>query len=367
MKKLVFTLMIISLVSRGKAQEPIDRATDRPTVTEEMESGTLYGEMPSDTLDISFRDNYGYTNYDHTGERQKAGQPTNVTKEDETVFSDSAGEKSPAEEPRTVAEEETAADGNKPKNFREYIAKSQDKSDKPKQPNQEEEEKTTIRDVVKKWNSNRKMFKGHWVGFGGGFSNYLASDLTLTMPAEIDYMTLNSGKSFNYHLNFTQLSVGLTRHIGFVTGLGLSWDNFRFEGQNNIQKNEGAPNSEFLFADPANNSMIKKSTLNVAYLQLPVMFEIQIPAGWSILNFSAGPFGAIKVGSWSKIVMKGGEVFKNDSDFNFNMLMAGATARIGFGYFQAYANYYMTPLFLENKAPGGENLYVFDVGLAISF
>ena len=367
MKKLVFTLIIAALALQGKAQEPTYRATDRPTVAEEMESGTLYREMPSDTLDISFRDNYGYTNYDHTGERQEAGQLTNVIKENETWLSDNAGEKSSAEEPRTVFEEETAADDNKPKNFREYITKSPDKSDKPNQPDQEEEEKTTIRDVVKKWNSNRKMFKGHWVGFGGGFSNYLASDLTLTMPAEIDYMTLNSGKSFNYHLNFTQLSVGLTRHIGFVTGLGLSWDNFRFEGQNNIQKNEGAPNSEFLFSDPANNNMIKKSTLNVAYLQLPVMFEIQIPAGWSTLNFSAGPFGAIKIGSWSKIVMKGGEVFKNDSDFNFNMLMAGATARIGFEYFQAYANYYVTPLFLENKAPGGENLYVFDVGLAISF
>ena len=60
--------------------------------------------------------------------------------------------------------------------------------------------------------------------------------------------------------------------------------------------------------------------------------------------------------------MKGGGI-QNDSDFNFNMLIGRHQDRTG--YFQAYANYYVTP-FLENKAPGGEN-YVFDVGLAISF
>ena len=34
------------------------------------------------------------------------------------------------------------------------------------------------------------MFKGHWVGFGEVFQ-IIRSDLTLTMPAEID-MTLNT-------------------------------------------------------------------------------------------------------------------------------------------------------------------------------
>jgi hypothetical protein len=354
MKKLVFTLMIVALVLQGTAQG----STDRLTVLEEMESGILPKGMMGDTLDISFRDNYGYTSYNYTRGAQETEQPVALTKEYEITFSDNNEKEPPAEEPLIVVEEKVVSfNENEPENSREYIIKYQD----------QEEEKTTFRNVVDDWNSNRKRFKGHWVGFGGGFSNYFTSDMMLTMPSEIDYMTLNSGKSFNYQLNFTQLSVGLTRHIGFVTGLGLSWDNFRFEGQNNVQKNEGAPNSVFLFEDPADNSMIKKSTLNVAYLQLPVMLEIQIPAGWSTLNFSAGPFGAVKVGSWSKIVMEGGDKFKNDSDFNFNMLMVGATARIGFEDFQAYANYYLTPLFLENKTPGGENLYVFDVGLAVSF
>ena len=58
------------------------------------------------------------------------------------------------------------------------------------------------------------------------------------MPDDIDYMTLHSSKSTNFNMNFTQLSLGLTRHIGFVTGLGLNWNNYRFDGNNNIIKGD---------------------------------------------------------------------------------------------------------------------------------
>ena len=329
MKKLGLTLMIVALVLQGTAQG----STDRLSVLEEMESNSMPEGMMGDTLDISYRDNYGYTAYNETKTAPITEEPVNV-EENDIVHSDNR----------------LSYNGS-------YRYEYQD----------QEEEKTTFGDVIEDWNNNRKKFKGHWVGFGGGFSNYITGDNLFTMPSEIDYMTLNSGKSFNYQLNFTQLSVGLTRHIGFVTGLGLSWDNFRFEGQNNIQKNEGTPNSEFYFEDPVDNSMIKKSTLNVVYLQLPVLLELQVPAGWNTLNLSAGPFGAVKVGSWSKIVLEGGDKFKNDSDFNFNMLMVGATVRLGFEDFQAYANYYLTPLFISDKTPEGVDLYTFDVGLAISF
>ncbi len=330
MKKLGLTLMIAALVLQGMAQG----SANRLSVLEEMESNRLPEGMMGDTLDISYRDSYQYTAYSYTSATPMSEEPVTVTEEKEISFYN----------------DEPVYSGN-------YRYEYQ----------YQEEDRTSFGDVISEWNSNRKKFKGHWVGFGGGFSNYITGDMQYTMPAPIEYMTLNSGKSFNYHLNFTQLSVGLTRHVGFVTGLGVSWDNFRFEGQNNIQKNEGAPNSAFYFDDPADNNMIKKSTLNVVYLNLPVLLEIQFPAGWNTLNLSAGPFGAVKIGSWSKIVLEGGDKFKNDSDFNFNMLMAGATVRLGFEDIQAYANYYLTPLFLTDKTPGGIDLYTFDVGLSISF
>ena len=79
-------------------------------------------------------------------------------------------------------------------------------------------------------------FRGHWSGLELGFNNWVTSDKSQALPSDIDYMTLNSGKSSNFNLNFTQLSIGITRHIGFVTGLGLNWNNYRFEGNNNIMR-----------------------------------------------------------------------------------------------------------------------------------
>ena len=82
----------------------------------------------------------------------------------------------------------------------------------------------------------RSRFRGHWSGIELGLNNFTTSRTDLAMPADIDYMTLHSSKSTNFNINFTQLSLGLGRHIGFVTGLGLNWNNYRFDGNNNIIK-----------------------------------------------------------------------------------------------------------------------------------
>lgn len=62
-------------------------------------------------------------------------------------------------------------------------------------------------------------FKGHWTGVELGFNNYIISEKDLVLPAEIDYMTLHSGKSINFNLNFSQLSLGIVRIVQKVTAL----------------------------------------------------------------------------------------------------------------------------------------------------
>jgi hypothetical protein len=93
--------------------------------------------------------------------------------------------------------------------------------------NQEDKEHAEIR--------HRNRFKGHWSGIELGFNNYLTSDRSLVLPADIEYMSINSSKSINFNLNFSQLSIGLTQHIGFVTGLGVNFNNYKFDGNNNIK------------------------------------------------------------------------------------------------------------------------------------
>lgn len=208
----------------------------------------------------------------------------------------------------------------------------------------------------------RSRFRGHWAGVDFGFNNYLTSDNSFTLPASIDYMTLHSGKSMNFNLNFAQLSLGFTRHFGIVTGLGFNWNNYRFDGNNNIRK---GTNDVIEMFDPGVS--LKKSKLATFYLNLPLLLEVQIPADHNQINIAAGPIGGVKLSSHSKMVFEDGDKIKSDDDFSLLMLRYGGTARVGFGNLQIYGTYYLTPLFKSGKSPAGVELYPFEIGIAFTF
>jgi len=211
-------------------------------------------------------------------------------------------------------------------------------------------------------NRRRNRFKGHWSGVEFGFNNYLTSEKSNVMPDDIDYMSLHSSKASNFNINFSQLSLGMTRRIGFVTGLGFNWNNYRFDGNNNIFK---GTNGIVEMLDPGAN--LEKSKLTTIYLTLPLMLELQLPVDNNSINLAAGPIGAVKLASHSKMVYEDGQKVKSNSDFSLNMLRYGATARVGYGNFQLYGTYYMTPMFKSGKGPGGYDLYPFELGVAFTF
>ena len=209
----------------------------------------------------------------------------------------------------------------------------------------------------------RNRFKGHWSGVELGFNNYLTSDKSFVLPDEIDYMSIHSGKSMNFNINFSQLSIGLTRYIGFVTGLGLNWNNYKFDGNNNILKGD---NGIIEVLDPG--APLKKSKLTTLYLDLPFMLEVQLPVNNNQLNLAAGPIGAIKIGSHTKMIYQDtGQKVKSNGDFSLNILRYGATARAGYENFQIYGTYYMNPMFSKGKSPGAYNLYPFEIGISFTF
>jgi hypothetical protein len=209
---------------------------------------------------------------------------------------------------------------------------------------------------------NRSRFKGHWSGFEFGFNNYLTADNSLTLPDDIYYMSLHSSKSNSFNLNFVQNSFGFARRFGIVTGLGINWNNYRFDGNNNILKGINGIVEEL---DPG--APLEKSKLTTVYMTMPVMLELQIPADNNHINIAAGFIGAIKLGSHTKMVFEDGDKVKSNGDFSLNLLRYGPTARIGFENWQIYATYYMTPLFKEGKGPGGHDLYPFEIGFSFTF
>ncbi|MGA1976955.1 MAG: hypothetical protein ABSG89_03780 [Bacteroidales bacterium] len=205
-----------------------------------------------------------------------------------------------------------------------------------------------------------RHFKGHWAGIELGFNNYVTNNNSSSMPSSIDYMSLNSGKSVNFNLNFAQLSIGLMRHAGIVTGLGLNWDNYRFDGNNSIMKDASG-----MIVDDPQTGTLKKSKLATLYLIVPVLLEVQIPTDRQRINLAAGPIGAIKLSSHTKMVYQDNDVVKSDGDFNLNMLRYGFTARVGYENFMIYGTYYKTPLFISGEGPGGIDLFPYEIGIAL--
>jgi len=209
----------------------------------------------------------------------------------------------------------------------------------------------------------RSRFRGNWSGVEIGFNNYTASRNRQIIPDQIDYMTLHSGKSHNFNLNFAQLNLGITRNAGFVTGLGINWNNYRFDGNNNIVKGDGG---QIAMLDPAAD--LKKSKLTTVYLTVPFLLEFQVPVnGSNHFNLAAGPLGAVKLLSHSKMVFEDGNKEKSNSDFNLNLLKYGATVRMGYSNLQLFGTYYFSPMFRSGDGPGGWDLYPFEVGLAFTF
>lgn len=211
---------------------------------------------------------------------------------------------------------------------------------------------------------NRRRFTPHWSALEIGINNYLTSEYSMSLPPELSYMDLNTGKSFNININFAQLGIGLSRRFGIVTGLGLEFNDYKFEGNNNISKNEEGVIGPMY---PADGIVYEKTKLSTIYLTMPLMLEAQLPVKYSrTINIAAGAIGGVKLGSHNKLVYYDGgkQKVKEKDDFSLSVLRYGPSLRLGYESFQIYATYYMNGLFIENKGP---ELYPFQLGIAVSF
>ncbi|HCC70339.1 MAG TPA: hypothetical protein DEQ09_04200 [Bacteroidales bacterium] len=219
-------------------------------------------------------------------------------------------------------------------------------------------------DPAEKRKRDRRRFTAHWSGFEIGLNNYLTSDYSMSLSPELSFMDLNTGKSFNVNINFTQLGIGLSRHLGIVTGLGIEFNDYKFEGNNNITKDEDNVIIPY-YPDP--DIEFKKSKLSTVYLTMPLLLEAQIPVkSRRTVNIAAGAIGGVKIGSHNKMVYYDGgrEKIKGNDDFSLSVLRYGPTIRLGYESFQIYATYYMNGLFIDDKGP---ELYPIQLGMAFTF
>ena len=214
--------------------------------------------------------------------------------------------------------------------------------------------------------SSSRRFKGHLGGLEFGFNSYLTDFWSTTLEPEDYYLDLNTAKSMNWNFLLPCINIGFTRHFGMVASLGLSFNKYRFDGNNSIVKDDDGVIGPYY---PEPGIVYSKTKLSTTYATLPLMLEGQIPVSQNsrhTINVGAGVIGAVKLGSSTKMVYHtdGKQKEKHKDDYSLNTLRWGATARVGYEFFQVYGTCYFTQLFEEGKGP---ELYPFEVGIALTF
>lgn len=207
-------------------------------------------------------------------------------------------------------------------------------------------------------------FKGHFAGIDLGFNNLMTPSFSTSYPSSDRFMELNPGKSINVGINFLQYSIPLQQHkqnLGLVTGLAFNISNYRFDNDYLLMRD---PNSGITTGKPLPIDTLAKSKLVTTYINIPLLFEYQVPTSGHRNKFfiAAGGFVGFKTSSHTKMVYENDHKDKNHNNLNIRPYQWGITARVGYDWIKLFANYNFSSLFMADKGP---ELYPFTVGITI--
>ncbi|NPA67621.1 MAG: outer membrane beta-barrel protein, partial [Chlorobi bacterium] len=211
-----------------------------------------------------------------------------------------------------------------------------------------------------------QRFNAHWAGFELGILNFTDSKGNLLSDDDLGFLAITPEKTISYALNIIEYNIPLSKNklFGLATGAGMEWNSIALKENINLYEDENGN----LCAEYVNPDDIKytKNKLNVAYVTVPLIIEIQIPTKKRRFFFGAGITGSIR--TWSKQKQKytsDGETYKNKiiDDFRLSPFKYGATARIGYGDIAVYVNYDFISLFRTGTAP---EMFPVSVGFKIA-
>ena len=98
--------------------------------------------------------------------------------------------------------------------------------------------RSTSKDNNDRHRRNYERFRGHLGGLEFGLNGFLTDYWSTSLKPEDNYFDLYTAKSTNFNLLLPCLNIGFTRHFGLAATLGISWNTYRFDGNNTIVKDE---------------------------------------------------------------------------------------------------------------------------------
>ncbi|MEI6677329.1 MAG: hypothetical protein WCL21_01905 [Mariniphaga sp.] len=123
------------------------------------------------------------------------------------------------------------------------------------------------------WTGKSSGFKGHWAGWEMGINSFSKVDYKGFMP---NFMDLNQNKSFETGINFLEYNIGLKsdkNNIGLVTGLGITYNDYRFSNAFTIVNNEG-------FVEPVSLNERNLSNQKVMETLISILSALELQHEW---------------------------------------------------------------------------------------
>lgn len=235
-----------------------------------------------------------------------------------------------------------------------------------------------------KRNKKKNKFNGHWAGIELGVNGLLTPDFDLNHKFGSQYLDQIMEKSIAVNINFFEQNIPLNkaRTFGLVSGLGLTWNNYRFADDVMI-RNVGTRIEGYYIEGVST----RKSKLTNTYLTVPIFLELQsksnkahiaagVIAGWRFqshtkiyFNEANAPYTYTQ-GSFSSFLghgvtpsLRNRNIVKDYNSFHQQPFKLDAGIRAGWGIVNLYANYSIFSLFVPNRGP---EVYPFAVGVTLS-
>lgn len=204
--------------------------------------------------------------------------------------------------------------------------------------------------------SRNTHFEGHWSGIGLGYSGLVSSIGNFSLPSDASFMS-QKANSIVFDLNIYNVSIPVWHKAGFLAGIGMEVNNFKFDSNKSLKQNDEG----YVSADDygARGDNLEKSKLTTTYLNIPILFEVQLGKySQAFINF--GVIGAWRVQSHTKVISDNDGKVKNKKGLNMNNFRYGYMAQVGCNKIGVYAKYYPDSIFKNDRGPAVRQ---FNIGL----
>ena len=222
----------------------------------------------------------------------------------------------------------------------------------------EDKDKITLGEEAEKKEKKYEL-KHVYAGFEMGVNQFTTNAMSTNLPTEYDFLEVKPEKSFFYGLNLWEGDYQIVaNHLALTSGFGMEFQNFAFNTNRVLLANQNG------VAADSGLVGLNKNNLYAYQFNMPLLLKFAPRTKKQKNKFHAviGVIASFKAYSHLRTETTAfgyEQETKTRDDFNINPFRITATARLGYGWFRAFANYSLTPYFkTEANTPDFRTLSV---------